>query len=426
MNGKLTRGIEIKKVHGSAGSNAHRVERNRMLVVAMFTLLVLSALIAFTVQSQQKNIMAWDEKVVGNPGKNVQSESGEMKGIAHAPIHINGNADFANQAQQEGWAGDGTQGNPYIIEGYDINGNGGTYCIWIENTDVWFVIRNCKVWNATGTASEPYGTGIYLKNVQHGKLENNDCSGNSADGIYLYSSSNNSILNNTCSSNSDDGIDLYSYGSPSSNNAIQNNTCTGNSGMGIYIHGSTATPSSNILISNNTCSGNRYDGISLFYSSNNVITNNTCSYNYEFGICLFEACNNNIITNNTFYHNIQHGIAISYYITPPAGNTIHHNYFYQNNGAGRGVNGNCQAYDNAGGNTWYDDAAKEGNYWSNWDGNSWGTPSAYPIAGGAGAYDMYPLGSPTPELSPLAVLVVAIVMLGTAVILGRRSNAHGK
>jgi len=39
---------------------------------------------------------------------------------------------------------------------------------------------------------------------------------------------------------------------------------------------------------------------------------------------------------------------------------------------------------------------------------------------------MYPLSNPTPELSPLAVLVVAIVMLGTAVILGRRSNAHGK
>jgi len=78
------------------------------------------------------------------------------------------------------------------------------------------------------------------------------------------------------------------------------------------------------------------------------------------------------------------------------------------------VNGNCQAYDGVGGNYWYDNTAQEGNYWSNWDGNGWGTPSAYPIAGSAGAYDMYPLGNPTPELSPLAVFVAAIALLCVA------------
>jgi hypothetical protein len=58
------------------------------------------------------------------------------------------------------------------------------------------------------------------------------------------------------------------------------------------------------------------------------------------------------------------------------------------------VNGNCQAYDDVGGNYWYDNTTKEGNYWSNWDGNGWGTPNAYPIDGGAGAYDKYPLSQP--------------------------------
>ncbi|MGC9060537.1 MAG: hypothetical protein ACP5JR_04820, partial [Thermoplasmata archaeon] len=43
----------------------------------------------------------------------------ETRGTAHAPIHINGNADFANQAANEGWPGDGTPTNPFIIDGYD-------------------------------------------------------------------------------------------------------------------------------------------------------------------------------------------------------------------------------------------------------------------------------------------------------------------
>jgi len=74
------------------------------------------------------------------------------------------------------------------------------------------------------------------------------------------------------------------------------------------------------------------------------------------------------------------------------------------------VNGNRQAYDDVGGNTWYDNTAQEGNYWSNWDGNGWGTASAYPIDGGK-ASDWYPLSNPTPELSPLALIALAIVLL---------------
>ncbi|MGC8912988.1 MAG: hypothetical protein ACP5LE_03495 [Thermoplasmata archaeon] len=44
-------------------------------------------------------------------------------------------------------------------------------------------------------------------------------------------------------------------------------------------------------------------------------------------------------------------------------NIIHHNNFWQNNGAGKGVSGNCQAYDDVGGNYWYDDRANDGNGW---------------------------------------------------------------
>jgi parallel beta-helix repeat protein len=460
----------------------------------------------------------------------------EIKGTVHNPIHINGNADFANQAQQEGWAGDGTQGNPYIIEGYDINGNGGTYCIWIENTDVWFVIRNCKVCNATSDASHPWGTGIYLKNVQHGTLVNNNCSGNSEDGISLLSSSNNNITHNNCSGNSYSGISLLSssnnnithnycsnnsyfgiYLRDSSNNKIMNNNCSGNYyGISLYsssnntitynicsgnYYGISLGSSSNNNITYNICSGNSHDGIDLDSSSDNNITNNTlwnngiviydwsleewnthiienntvngkpvyyyknqnggtvpidagqvilanctnmvvsgltlthasigvqlgfssynnitnnnCSSNSYYGIYLLSSSNNNITYNN-FYNNTNYAINIT---SSSSGNTIHHNNFWQNNGAGRGVNGNSQAYDEVGGNYWYDNTAHEGNYWSNWNGSGWGTANAYPIDGGAGAYDMCPLSNPTPELSPIAVIVSALGLLGIAALRKRK------
>ncbi|MEM3493637.1 MAG: hypothetical protein QXD15_04710, partial [Thermoplasmata archaeon] len=112
----------------------------------------------------------------------------EVKGTPHAPIHINGNADFANQAASEGWPGDGSEGNPYIIDGLEIDANGGSYGIWIENTDVYFVIRNCTVYSATSYGSAPYGASIALNNVRHGTLDSNKCN-NSEYGIYLYGGS---------------------------------------------------------------------------------------------------------------------------------------------------------------------------------------------------------------------------------------------
>ncbi|MGC9061078.1 MAG: hypothetical protein ACP5JR_07620, partial [Thermoplasmata archaeon] len=106
---------------------------------------------------------------------NWQSASaGEIKpqkrGIGHAPIHINGNSQFTSANGVT--AGSGTQDDPYIIEGWNISANDGIYCIWIENTDVWFVVRNCNVWSIIS-----YGAEIYLKNVTNGKLENNTCYG---------------------------------------------------------------------------------------------------------------------------------------------------------------------------------------------------------------------------------------------------------
>ncbi|MCX8173447.1 MAG: right-handed parallel beta-helix repeat-containing protein [Thermoplasmata archaeon] len=486
----------------------------------------------------------------------VQSGVADMqpKGTPHSPIHINGNVDFANQAASEGWPGDGSPGNPYIIEGYDIDGGGGTYCIWIENTDVHFVVRGCNVSNAMSSDTPPYGGGIALMNVQNGIIANNTPS-NNKNGISLHFSSNNKIADNNASNNLNTGILLY-Y----SNANITRNKAAGNSWYGIYLYrsnnnnitennasknghtGILSDTSSNNEITSNNISENPYFGISLSYSHNNRMTNNSASRNGHHGLYLYsssgniitennasgnskdgifveyssdnnkiignsalnnslegislESANNNEIIGNSVagnngngiyldsstYNNItnnnvinnNYGIVLYFsdinnltgnnasgnnyegirlassdsvnindnilmgngwygiylgdsnnnnvvynwlcnntkygiYITSTsAGNSIHHNNFTGNNGAGRGVNGNCQAYDDTGGNSWYDNGAREGNYWSNWDGLDNGTASAYPLDGGAGASDWYPLANPVTEVSGIPVFMVML------------------
>ncbi len=61
----------------------------------------------------------------------------------HPPIFINGNDDFTWENGVV--SGNGTKGNPYIIEGWEINASGVYYGIFIWNTDAYFIIRNCYI-----------------------------------------------------------------------------------------------------------------------------------------------------------------------------------------------------------------------------------------------------------------------------------------
>ncbi len=250
----------------------------RMLVISFVVLFFLSTIYAGTVHGSENFVVK----------KNVDAIKGYT---SHGVIRINNNTDFANQAAAEGWPGDGSQGNPYIISGYDIDAHGAGDAIYIGNTTVYFVIKNCYLHNAS-YHSWPYflGAGINLYNVTYGILENNTYS-NNLEGIMLYSSSSNILKNNTCSSNNDDGIYLWD----SSSNVITNNTCSSNNWSGILLDSS----SSNV-ITNNTCSSNNEHGIFLGVSSNNKLYDNKLINN---GIFLLGGKNTftteDIPTNNT-------------------------------------------------------------------------------------------------------------------------------
>ncbi|MFH0815875.1 MAG: NosD domain-containing protein [Methanobacteriota archaeon] len=166
--------------------------------------------------------------------------------LPHQPIRINSDSEF--DLAHGVISGAGTIADPWVIGGWEINGTGYGYCIYIGNTTNHFVISNCTLHEASGVGIPLYNpdSGITFYNVHNGTIYGNTASSNNEFGIYLYNSDSNVIANNTASNNSC-GISLYS----SSNNTVVNNAASSNNHYGIYVD-----ISSGNSIRNNTIAGN--------------------------------------------------------------------------------------------------------------------------------------------------------------------------
>jgi parallel beta-helix repeat protein len=254
----------------------------------------------------------------------------------HNPILIDGNAGFTN-ASGVVW-GSGTESDPYIIEGWEINASTANG-IEILNTDAHFSVRKCLAYDG----AYPY-SGIRLGNCVNGTLDSNNCSSNVCYGIYLDSSSHITLSNNNCSNNGYDGIGIYS----SSNCTLNNNNCSSNSGSGIFLQGSTHI---NVLNDNN-CSNNG-DGIYLWASSNNTLNDSSCPNN-GYGIHLDSSSNDNMVSNNNCSNNGYAGIGIGSlsFTTMASNNNTVINNNCSNNGNGiciwassnnKLINNNCSS-----------------------------------------------------------------------------------
>ena len=174
--------------------------------------------------------------------------------------------------------GSGTREDPYIIENVTIDGQNLYNCIRIDNSDVYFTIRNCTLINGVGEYWH-YG-GIRLENVTNGKIFNNNCSFNQ-QGIYLTSSHNNTIVRNTANNNTIHGIILYEE---CNDNKIIRNTANFNAkdptaGAGIRIKSSFRGYSYRNLIIGNNVSNNSGRGLDLTYIDDTAIINNTANNN---------------------------------------------------------------------------------------------------------------------------------------------------
>ncbi|MFX1360750.1 MAG: right-handed parallel beta-helix repeat-containing protein, partial [Promethearchaeota archaeon] len=133
------------------------------------------------------------------------------------PLIIDGNDEWASIANSYSWcSGSGLKSDPYIIENLSINGKASGYCFEIKNSDVFFVIENCIIYNAGGNGTE--NAGITLRNVSNGNITNNTIKDNRNSGIYLYNCDYNTI-----SYNSINKSHFSIYLSYSSYNNISNN-----------------------------------------------------------------------------------------------------------------------------------------------------------------------------------------------------------
>ncbi len=186
---------------------------------------------------------------------------------SHDPIRIDSNSDFSEKANSEGWKGNGSADNPYIIENYDIDGSDAGYCIYIGNTTVHFIIRNCTVHHASGNSwTYHWNSGIVLYDVENGVVDNNTVEYNTGSGIYVFISDYNRISNNTISSNSDYGIYL-----DSSYNVVENNSIADND-WGVYLSSSNNSLSNNAFVNDSI----EMSGFTASYwASHEIDTTNT-------------------------------------------------------------------------------------------------------------------------------------------------------
>jgi len=273
--------------------------------------------------------------------------------VPGVPLRINSDADFDEAHGVVNWAtGDGSQGNPWIIEGLDIDGTGFGYCIYIGNTTDHFIVKDSNLRGASGVSSWPYflDTAVTLINVGNCTLYNNTISNNVIYGILLVDSDDNVIDGNEITSN------LYGVVFSSCHrNLIYNNTIAQNDQVGIAIDDGIG----NNVLSNTISDQTWVHGIWLNNTQYTNITDNIIADNgpVGYGIACSYSISNNITRNNIINNN-----------GPPLGfdtfcfaNRIFHNNF---------INNTQNTPDDAtlGLNQYSDEYPSGGNYWSQYVG----------------------------------------------------------
>lgn len=221
--------------------------------------------------------------------------------VIHNPITIYGNADFTSANGVTG--GSGTSIDPYIIEGWEIDGSSSISAIEIINTDAYFIIRNVNLHSSLFF-------GIMCDMCINGIIEDSTIKDNIV-GLWLENCSNFDLSNNIVSDNEFGPAVYYCNSVTLTSNQILRNTYTG-----IYIEATT-----NAIISNNDIKINYLDGIYAAKSSGIQFSNNNISENGGSGIWLNDSMSSSIV-DNTFVDNWL-GIDIEYTIdTTVTGNML--------------------------------------------------------------------------------------------------------
>jgi parallel beta-helix repeat protein len=249
------------------------------------------------VRDDSGGVNFWNSSKIGNDWDNYNGTDVDFDGIGEAPYNV-GIAPLIQDylpitditepflidataagvgahnwtwAESQWWCtGSGTEQDPYVIKDLDLNVNSTGDCLTIQNSNVFFEIRDSSISNSGFNDA-----GIYLDTVQNGFIENNNISFNLGDGIELNDANNITIKNNLITFNDDYGIDFF------------------DSNM-------------NLIIGNKIVNSSDR-GISTFTSSNNIFTLNEIINNTNYGVCIPDGGSQlNTLYKNAFINNGLH------------------------------------------------------------------------------------------------------------------------
>jgi parallel beta-helix repeat protein len=239
------------------------------------------------------------------------SSEGGSAYIPHSTIYIFGNEDF--NAVNGVTGGSGTELDPYVIEGWEIEA-GKVSGITIRETSAHFVIRDVLV-----HSSEMTYYGISLRNLVNGCVQKSNLTEN-WKGLNVRESGNVDIIGNDITYNNEgvyirDSTDITIEGNIvsnslpynglavilSSNITIQANTVSQNNWAGISISSSNA-----ITIIENDIIMNQYEGVRVVASTDVNFMENTLSENSE-GIGLITSSFINVSSSVASFNRF-HGI----------------------------------------------------------------------------------------------------------------------
>jgi parallel beta-helix repeat protein len=251
----------------------------------------------------------------------------------------------------------------YYLEGKLITNCAGDG-IYIENTDLPFVISDCYVYDCgVPTCCNKPGNGMLFKNVINGKVNDSEVRGSTLKGIRMENCSYMVIDNNNVHDNEKYGIDVYMNSMPiidSHHITITDNYLERNL-YGIELFCDECTVRENTVLYS-TAFGGGEEGWGMYISGHdNKIYNNTIAYSDSYGLkvddtwistggnCIF---GNNFIDNNRL-HSHPHQAwdnGVNYW-----NSTVELGYYF-------GGIGSSYAFDNYIGNYWDDyTACTDGN-----------------------------------------------------------------
>ncbi|MHA1731682.1 MAG: right-handed parallel beta-helix repeat-containing protein [Promethearchaeota archaeon] len=233
---------------------------------------------------------------------------------ADPPIFIDGNSDLS------GYPGDGlTWETAYRLEDFSIDVAGGSFGIFVNNTDSYLIIENCSVFNSGGRVEGQ--AGILLNNCTNVRVLN--CTVQYVENGILSNASTSINVSNTVATDNGAGVRSDSTNSSTySGNILLRNSDFGlalencvddvveyNNASNNYFAGMHVESCANSSFSGNNCTNNTATGFRQYYSTSIEHQGNTIEDNWC-GMDIYASLNTSLAFSSL--ENLQNNIQISF------------------------------------------------------------------------------------------------------------------